>query len=104
MYFSRLFKIKEGKLGTFTSWMDEIMESRKDETLSTFAYERITREMFVLFKGNDGADYVIGLNEAPAEPGESDPSVEINQLHLKIKRECLEPISMHGEILLDLSL
>ena len=102
MYFSRLFKIKEGKLEKFKDWMKQLSTERSEEAISTFAYERVTREVFTLFQGTDGTFYVIGLNEANDVPGKSDSSVPINQEHSAIKKECLDPISEPGEVLLDL--
>ncbi len=102
MYFSRIWKIKEGKLDTFKSWMNQLSATRRDEAIATFAHEHITREIFVLFKGNDGNYYVIGLNEATEFPKQGDPSVPINEEHKAIRQECLEPITERGEVLLDL--
>jgi len=102
MYFSRIWKIKEGKLEKFKAWMEELSTTRKEEALATFEFEHVTREVFVLFKGNDSHDYVIGLNEAATEPLPGDPSVAINQEHSSIKKECLEPITERGQVLLDL--
>ena len=104
MYFSRIFKVKEGKLENIKDWFNQLSTSRKEEAVATFQYEGVTREVFVLFKGNDGNHYVIGFNEALDVPKKSDPSVLINQQHTAIKQECLEPISDRGETLMDLSL
>lgn len=68
----------------------------------------MTREVFALFKGNDGNYYAIGLNEvedgpnAPATPGKSDPTVLINQEHNAMKKECFEGFSEGGEVVVDL--
>lgn len=102
MYFSKLFKIKDGKLEVFRDWMDQLGTARRDEALATFAFEHVSREIFVLFRGLDNTHFVIGLNEANGTPGESDASLPINQQHAAIKKECLEVISEPGEILLDL--
>lgn len=103
MYVSRIFRIKEGKLDTFKDWMVQLSGPRKEEAIATFAHENVTREMFVLFRGDDGHHYVIGMNEASdLRPG--DPNVPINQEHNAIKKECLEAISEKGEVLLDLSI
>ena len=89
-------------MDTFKDWMSQLNGPRKEEATATFAYEHVTREVFALFKGSDGHHYVIGLNEASdLRPG--DPDVPINQEHNAIKRECLEPFSESGEVLLDLS-
>ncbi len=102
MHFSRIFKVKEGKLEKFKDWMHQLSTSRREEAIATFAHERITREVFVLFQGADGSHYVVGLNEASDTPGESDPSAPINQEHTAIKEECLESFSKSGEVLMDL--
>ncbi len=104
MYFSKIFKVKEGKLETIKEWFKQLDTARRDEAVATFAYEGISREMFVLFAGNDGNHYVIGLNESNGTPGPSDPDVAINQEHSAIKKECLESVSAPGEILMDLSI
>jgi len=104
MHFSKIFKVKEGKLETLKDWFSEISTIRKDEAIATFAFEGVTREVFVLFEGKEGNHYVLGFNEAVGIPGPSDPSVAINQEHTAIKKECLEPISNSGEILMDLSI
>lgn len=82
--------------------MHQLNTQRREEAIATFSHERIVREIFTLFHGANGTYYVIGLNEAHDIPGESDPSVPINQEHAAIKEECLEPISEPGEILIDL--
>jgi len=103
MYFSKIFKIKEGKLEKFKSWLHSLETDRREEALKTFEYENITREVFAIFKGKDSNHYVIGLNEiSDGEPKAGDPNVKINQEHGVIKKECLEPFSDNGEVILDL--
>lgn len=104
MYFSKIFKVKEGKLDTIKNWFTILNTTRKEEAISTFEYEEITREVFVLFEGKDDNHYVIGFNEASRTPGPSNPNVTINREHNEIKKECLESISNPGEILMDLSI
>ncbi len=104
MHFSRLFKIKEGKLEKVKDWFNQLNTQRRDEAIATFEYEQVTREVFVLFQNNTGDSYVIGFNEASGIPGKSDPSVQINKEHTAIKMECLEPISNPGEVLMDLKI
>lgn len=106
MYFSRIFKVKEGKLDKLKEWFNILDSERREEAISTFSFEKVTREVFVLFKGNSGDYYVIGLNETEDgnEPGPSDPNVKINIEHKEVKRECLESISENGEILMDLKI
>ena len=77
---------------------------RREEALATFEYENVTREVFVLFKGQNGENYVIGYNEVNGEPQSGDVAVKINQEHRRVREECLESISERGEILLDLKL
>ena len=103
MNFSKIFRVKEGKLDLLKQWFVVLSGERKEEAISTFAYENVTREVFVLFKGYDNHHYVIGFNEVNGEHKKGDPEVKINQEHTKIREECLERISENGEILLDLS-
>ncbi|MBP6881482.1 MAG: hypothetical protein KBC35_02545 [Candidatus Pacebacteria bacterium] len=103
MHFSKIFRVREGKLDTLKQWFAVLSGERKEEAIATFAYENVTRETFVLFKGNDGEYYVIGFNEVNGEHKKGDPEVKINQEHSKVRQECLEPISENGELLLDLS-
>src|SRR6266481_3139595 len=99
MRFSKLLKVKEGKLDRVKEWMDTLGGARRQEAIDTFDYEDVTREVFTLFKGHDGNYYVIGLNEVGVNPRPSDKSVKINQEHSAFKSECLEPISENGEVL-----
>lgn len=84
--------------------MNQLATSRREEAIATFAYEHVTREVFVEFLGNDGNTYVIGLNEATEPPKSGNPAIPINQEHRVIKEECLEPTSQRGRVLLDLGL
>ncbi len=102
MYFSRIFKVKDGKLLRLKEWMEQLSTVRRSEAINTFEYENVTREIFVYFKGHDGNNYVIGLNEANEPYRSAEPTVPINQEHNSIKKECLEPISEKGEVWLDL--
>lgn len=102
MHFSKIFRVREGKLDTLKEWFDVLSNERKEEAIATFAYENVTRETFALFKGNNGQHYVIGLNEVSGQHRKGDSEVKINQEHTKVRQECLEPISENGEILLDL--
>lgn len=102
MHFSKIFRVKAGKLETLKEWFAVLSTERKDEAVATFAYENVTREVFVSFKGNDGEHYVIGCNEVSGVRKQGDPEVKINQEHNRVKRDCLEPISENGELLLDL--
>lgn len=102
MRFSKLFRVKEGKLERVRDWMNELSTSRQEEALGTFEYENVTREVVAIFKGNDGHHYLIGLNEVTEPSRTADPTVSINQEHSKFKKECLEPISEKGEVLFDL--
>jgi hypothetical protein len=104
MKFSKLFKVKEGKLDTLREWFEVLSGDRKEETIATFEYENVSREVFVLFQGQEGDHYVIGLNEVTGEHKKGDPEVKIYQEHTKILKECLEPVSERGEILLDLGI
>tara|TARA_B100001989_G_C24536339_1_gene464636 strand:- start:1656 stop:1970 length:315 start_codon:yes stop_codon:yes gene_type:complete len=103
MHFSRLLKVKEGKLETLKDWFYVLGGDRKEEAIATFEYENVSREVFALFKGRDGHHYVIGFNEVTGEYRKGDPEVKINQEHTKILKECLEPVSENGSVLLDLS-
>ncbi len=106
MHFSKIFKVREGKLEKWKGWMRELDTTRRKEALETFEFENITRETFVLFKGINGEHYVLGLNETkdPSQIlGPSDKNIPINFEHTAIKKECLEPISEPGEIFLDLN-
>lgn len=60
--------------------MHQLNTRRREEAIATFAYERITREVFVLFQRADGTSYVIGLNEASDVPEKSDPSEPIKSM------------------------
>jgi len=101
-YFSKIFKIKPDKEHVFFDWMEEI-HMRKEEAVKTFEYEGVRREVFVTFKNPGGDTYVVGFNEALEAPKKSDKNVEINRKHAEIMRECLEPISERGTVVLDLS-
>jgi hypothetical protein len=102
MHFSKILRVKEGKLDIIKQWFKVLDGERREEAIATFVYENVEREVFVLFKGNDGEHYVVGLNEVNGEHKKGDPSVQINQEHNSIRQECLEPISGNGEVLLDL--
>ena len=104
MRFSKIYKVKEGKLDKLKYWFNVLSSDRREEAIATFDYENISREVFALFKGKDGLDYVIGLNEVIGEHKKGDPQVKINQEHSKILDECLEPISEAGEVLLVLNI
>ena len=104
MRFSKIFKVKEGKLGELKQWFEILSGERKEEAIATFEYENVSREVFTLFQGEDGFHYVVGLNEVIGEHKKGDPEVKINQEHTKILKDCLEPISDNGEVLLDLSI
>jgi hypothetical protein len=104
MRFSKIFKVKEGKLGELKQWFDVLSGERKEEAIATFEHENVSREVFTLFQGKDGFYYVIGLNEVTGEHRKGDTEVKINQEHTKIFKNCLEPISDNGEVLLDLSI
>jgi hypothetical protein len=105
MHFSRIWKVREGKLETFKNWMDQLDDARRDEALATFEFEHVTREAFVLFPGKDGIQYVVAMNETTAgDPLPSDKSVAINVEHRAIMLECLEAITEPGQVLLDLKL
>ena len=54
MYFSKLLKVKEGKLETLKEWFEVLGGDRRGEAVKTFEYENVSREIFVLFSGNDG--------------------------------------------------
>jgi hypothetical protein len=86
------------------SWFSELGGPRRDEALATFAYQNVTREAFALFKGLDGNYYVIGFNDLCGELKSGDPAVQINKEHREILRQCLEPISENGSLLVDLNL
>lgn len=102
MHFSKIFKVKEGKLEIVKKWFNTLNTIRREEAIATFEYEGITREVFVMFEGKDGSCYVIGLNEAIKEPKRGDPDIKINREHNAIKQECLEPFTDNGNIILDL--
>ena len=102
MHFSKILRVKEGKLNTVRQWFEVLSHERREEAVATFAYENVEREVFVLFKGHEGEHYVIGFNEVSGEHKKGDPGVQINREHNKIRQECLEPISENGEVLLDL--
>jgi hypothetical protein len=104
MHFSKLFRVKEGKLDTLKEWFVVLGGDRREEALATFEHENVTREVFVLFKGHNDENYVIGYNEVNGEPKGGDEKVKINQEHSRVKEECLEPVSERGEVLLDLKL
>jgi len=104
MRFSKIFKVKEGKLDELKQWFEVLGGERKKEAIATFEYENVSREVFALFKGKDELYYVVALNEVVGEHRKGDPEVKINQEHTKILKECMEPISDNGEVLLDLSI
>ncbi len=105
IYFSKIFKVKEGKLEILRNWLTELNTTRREEAKATFPYEHVTREVFTLFEGVE-CWYVIAFNESEDSevPGKSDPSIPINQQHNAIKKECLEPFSQNGEVVMDISL
>ncbi len=104
MHFSKLYKIKEGKISTLKKWFSVLENQRVDEAIATFASENITRETFVLFSLGKNKYFLLGLNEANGNPKKSDPELVINKEHQKILSECLEPVSEKGEIILDIRL
>lgn len=67
MRFSKLFKVREGKLDRLKDWFEVLSGDRKDEAIATFEYENVSREVFVLFRGQEGDHYVIGLNEVTGD-------------------------------------
>ena len=103
LFFSKLFRVKEGKLERVKEWMSILSSSRRKEAIETFEYENVKREVVVVFQGDDGSHYLIGLNEASSDYRAGDPDVSINQEHSEFKKECLEPVSKNGQVLLDLS-
>lgn len=104
MQFSKLYKVKEGKIDILKQWFTILSNERKKEAIDTFAHEHITREIFIMFNGNDGHSYVLGCNETDGNMKKGDQTVPINQDHAKVKRECLESISEPGKIVLDLDI
>ena len=104
MQFSKLFRVKEGKLDTLREWFVILGDDRREEALATFECENVTREVLVLFRGQNDENYVIGYNEVNGDPKSGDAAVKINQEHNRVRAECLEPISERGEVLLDLKL
>ncbi len=104
IYFSKIFKVKEGKLDILKDWLIALNTTRKDEALATFAHEGVTRETFSIFKGLDNEYYCIAINLSLDTPGLSDKSVPINQEHTLKKKECLLPFSENGEVFMDLKL
>ncbi|MBU1293055.1 hypothetical protein KJ819_03265 [Patescibacteria group bacterium] len=102
MHFSKLFRVKAGKLERVLAWMETLATGRREEAIATFNYENVTREVVTLFEGEDGSYYLIGLNEAREPYRTGDPDVQINQEHAAFKKECLDPISKKGRVLLDL--
>ena len=104
MHFSKIFRVKEGKLDMLKQWFETLGGERREEAIATFAYEHVTREVFVLFKGHDEKFYVIGFNEVNGDYRKGNPEVKINQEHRNVLESCLERISENGEVLLDLSI
>lgn len=102
MKFSKLYRVKESKLSLLKEWFEILSGERKDEAIATFQYENVSREIFVLFQGHEGDYYIVGLNEVNGEYKKGDPDVKINEEHTQILKECLEPISDRGDVLLDL--
>lgn len=102
MHFSKIFRVKERKLDELKSWFNVLSDERKDEAIATFEYENVEKEVFVLFKGNDGENYVIGFNQVNGDYRKGDPKVKINQEHREVMERCLEKTTSDGEILLDL--
>lgn len=48
MHVSKLFRVKEGKLDMLRQWFVVLSHERKEEAVATFAYENVSREVFVL--------------------------------------------------------
>ena len=82
-----LFKIKEGKLGTWKSWCNMLATTRKNEALETLKEESLAYEGFFIFSINQEF-YTLGITEGEGLPANMDK--EINQKHKAIKKECLE--------------
>ena len=95
-----LFKIKDDKLNSWKEWCNELMYSRKDEAIATFADEHVKRETFVVFATKNG-NFVLGRNEYLEDLKKGSPDIQINIDHKIKMRECLEPLAS-GEILCDL--
>lgn len=95
-----LFKIKEGKLNVWKEWCNELMHSRKEEAIATFADENVKRETFVMFTTKEG-NFVTGRNEYIEDLRKGSPDVQINIDHKIKMRECLEPLAP-GDIICDL--
>ncbi len=104
MYISNIYKIKDGKLDQVKSWCMTLNGERRIEALINYAYEDISREMLVIFKGKDKNYYAIDLNETKARSQDRDQDVPINKDQTALKKECFEAISEKGEVLVDIDI
>lgn len=87
-----LFKIKEGKKDVWYAWTQRLQTELAQDAVETLKEERLLQESFVAFNLNE-EDYTLGFIETvDDEPVEADKTKEINQLHTKYKKECLEPM------------
>jgi hypothetical protein len=90
-----LFRIKEGKMGTWKAWCSELSTIHRDEAQLTLVDEKVTHEMVLCFNLRD-EDYVIGYVDGEFLP--ADMSKGINIKHKRMKDECLVRIN-EAEIL-----
>lgn len=87
-----LFKIKEGKKDVWMSWTNRLQTEFREDAIDTLKEEHLLQETFVAFSLN-GEDYTLGFVESSDdEVTNSNKEKEINQLHTKFKKECLEPM------------
>lgn len=76
------------------AWALEL-KHREPEVLKTLEYENVAYETMVLFRTEDhpgGQWFVMGMQIIDGEHRKADMSVELNQKHFEVLRQCLEPV------------
>lgn len=82
-----LWKVRPGKLDQWRQWCAQIRGDAATEAIETLKEENVAEELCVLLLVG-GEHYVVGLVRADG-PRPPNPSRPINQLHSRMKQECL---------------
>lgn len=85
----KLFKVRPDKLSILQNWAEEL-KKREAEVLATLEYENVSMETMYLFSVGDEW-FVMGMQDIVGEHRKADMTVELNQRHFAVLKECLEP-------------
>lgn len=87
--YSKLYKVKEGKVDAWREWGRELVSKNKDVAIKTLELENVIDEAFFLFE-IEGCFYSFAYMIVDEEfsPITDHP---LNKLHKQKIKECLEP-------------